>query len=71
MQGGKGAPPMPAEIGDAQLLTALGIPLAASPDGLGSVPARLVDEMLVLRAAGIEAQEWRELQAESAAKRRR
>ncbi|MCH8236176.1 MAG: hypothetical protein IIC29_08635 [Chloroflexi bacterium] len=54
---------------DAHTLSVLGVPLAASWDGLQGVPARLVDDALILKAGYADAEEWRMMDAKNKAAR--
>ena len=52
------------------MLGILGVPLAGSWAGLQDVPARLVDDALILKAGYEDAEEWREMDAKNKAKAR-
>ena len=46
------------------LLQVIGVPLAGSLMEMGTVPARLVDEALLLAGAKADAREWKVMEAE-------
>ena len=60
---------MPPELLEAHTFGILGIPLAGSWSELQDVPARLVDDSLIIKAGYEDAEEWRELDAVKAGTR--
>lgn len=59
---------MPHEIYDAYRLQVLGVPLAAGLAELEEVPARLIDETLLIAEARQEAADWEQVKAEAQTK---
>ena len=57
---------IPIELLEIHRLRVLGIPLAPSWAGLQDVPARLVDDNIILLAGYEDAAEWQRLDAEKA-----
>ena len=56
----------PEELEEVWVLRALEVPLARDWDMLQDMPARLVIDMLLLRAGVADAEEWREMEAKMA-----
>ena len=60
---------IPVELVEVHRLRVLGIPLAPSWTALQDVPARLVDDNIIILAGYEDAAEWQRLDAEKAGNR--
>ena len=57
---------VPGELHDAHMLRVMGIPLATGWAGLQDVPARLVDDTMILLAGRQDADEWNDMEMKKA-----
>lgn len=63
--------PVPEELGDILFYEAINVPIAVSIRDLEDVPARLVDDLYLLRAAQQDAREWQQLNQKGKGGRRK